>query len=206
MPPFPSSSLNRRWGVAFLLALLLSAGAVAGAAPAAPRPLSGCGVLELEQPLPPEGGPLVLYREPGLDRIGERQLSSLPRLAGGAGELLVAVTARKGGWTQLSYDEAGREGWVQQGRAWRYLSWEEFLPGRRVRVLPGLKKGLYALRSAPDDQAPERGGVSRDQAVRVLATEDDWARLEAPAGWVRWRDADGRLTISLQESFSSENR
>lgn len=172
--------------------------ASAQAAPPRPRPYSGCGVLALV-PEPGEGrGTLPVYQEPGLFRMAELAPSALPRLSGNDREPLLAVSARRGGWTRLAYDDAGREGWVEQARAWRYLSWPEFLPGRSLRVLPGLKKGLYLLRSEPREGAAEAGGVARDQEVRVLQVDGDWVRLQAPAGWFRWRDADGRLTVSLQ--------
>ena len=180
-----------------LLLLLLSGGA-AHPAPPAPRPYGGCGVLALKLWPGAEPARLTLYREPGLLRIAEYDPAALPRLAGSAAEPLLAADARKGGWTRLAYDDAGRQGWLEQARGWQYLSWQEFLPGRTVRVLPGMKKGLYLLKSGPDESAAPIATVNRDQQVRVLQVEDDWARLQAPSGWFRWRDGDGRLTVSLQ--------
>lgn len=164
------------------------------AAPPAPRPYSGCGVLELKG----GAGSLALYREPGVQRIKETTPALLPRLSGDDKEPLLAAGARRGGWIRLSMDDAGREGWLEERRGWQYSSWREFLPGRTVRVLPGLRKGWYALRSMPGEAGSEIGAVSRDRSVRVLEVATDWARLEAPAGWFRWRDGDGRLTVSLQ--------
>jgi len=65
-----------------------------------------------------------------------------------------------------------------------------------VRVLPGMKKGLYLLKGEPREAAAQKGSLNRDQTVRVLRIEEDWAELEAPGGWFRWRDGDGRLTVS----------
>lgn len=165
------------------------------------RPYSGCAVLSLEPQPGGERATVVLYQEPGLARIGEVDASLLPRLAGSATEPLVAVSARKGEWVRLSYDDAGRDAWVKQERSWRYLPWQEFLPGRRVAVLPGLKKGYYAVRNDPSDSAAQTAVVKRDQEVRVLRVEEDWALLEAPSGWFRWRDNDGRLTVSVQREL-----
>jgi hypothetical protein len=140
--------------------------------------------------------PIGVYAEPGLQRISELAIPSLPRLGGLQQEPLVAVTACKGGWVRLAYDDAGREGWIKLLRSWEYLPWQEFLPGRMVRISPGMKKGCYSLRGRPDEGSTGRGTLTRDQPARVLQVEDDWARLQAPSGWFRWRDGDGRLTVS----------
>lgn len=180
------------------LLLLIFCTSAALAAPPRPRPYSGCGVLMLKPDPTTEKSRIVLYQEPGLLRVAELEPSLLPRLAGSPVEPLLAVSARRGGWTRIAYDDAGREGWIEQPRAWEYLTWQEFLPGRLLRILPGMKKALYAVRSEPREEATENGTVTRDQAVRLLQVEGDWARLQAPSGWFRWRDGDGRLTVSLE--------
>ena len=182
---------------AILLVLLVLLTVAAQAAPPRPRPYSGCGVLALSPEPGADRVPLVVYQEPGVARLAELDGSALSRLAGDGRQPLVAVSARRGRWTRLVYDEAGREGWIDQARAWQYLSWQEYLPGRWLRILPGMKKDGYALRSGPGAPGPEVGNLSRDQAVRVLQVENDWVRLQAPAGWFRWRDGDGRITVSL---------
>lgn len=189
--------MRRPLFLTLLFSLLVAA--TAQGAPPRPRPYGGCGVLALKPDAGAERPLLVLYQEPGLLRLAELEGGALPRLAGSASEPLVAVSERRGGWTRLAYDDAGREAWIEQPRAWQYLPWREFLPGRLVRILPGLKKGWYLVRSEPREEAPESAPLSRDQEVRVLQVEGDWARLEAPAGWFRWRDGDGRLTVALRE-------
>jgi hypothetical protein len=177
------------------LALLALCTAAAQAAPPAPRPYGGTGVLAL-RPIPaPEAARVAVYAEPGLQRILEADIPALPRLAGDQQEPLVAVGATRGGWLRIAYDDAGREGWVEPPRSWEYRPWTEYLPGRLVRVLPGMKKVLYVLRGEPREAGPEQGALVRDQQVRVLQVEEDWARLQTPAGWFRWRDGDGRLTV-----------
>lgn len=179
------------------LALLLILCGTALSAPAAPRPYAGCGVLTLKGGgLAPES--LLLYQEPGVNRIAEKSTTSLPRLALDAGAPVLAASARRGGWTRLFLDDAGRQGWLDEARGWEYASWQEFLPGRTVKLLPGLRKGWYALKASPGGGGAELAMLNRDQLVQVLQVEGDWARVEAPAGWFRWRDGDGRLTVSLQ--------
>ena len=181
----------------FLFLLLLSLVVpAAAAAPPRPRPFSGSGVILAAAPESAGAGTLLLYQEPGLLRLAELEAGKLPRLAGSDNDPLLAVTARKGRWTRIAYDDAGREGWLEAPRSWHYLPWEEFLPGRSVRILPGMKKGFYAVVGEPSEKGAPAGTVLRDQEVRVLRVEGEWARLEAPSGWFRWRDADGRLTVS----------
>jgi hypothetical protein len=178
-----------------ILSIVLAAGSALGAPP---RPESGWGVLAIKPEPGSERNVVVLYQEPGVQRLGEVDVAKLPRLTGSESEPVVSATARKLGWTRLSYDDAGREAWVETRRSWRYQPWDEFLPGRTVRLLPGMKKVLYAVRSRPADAAAEMAALRRDQEVRVLRVEADWALLEAPMGWLKWRDGDGRLTVALQ--------
>lgn len=185
------------------VSLLLAAGA-AHPAPPAPRPYSGCGVLALMLSAGAERSLLPLYEEPGVHRIAQLPGSALPRLAGSSEEPLVSASARRGDWIQVAYDDAGRQGWLQPARDSDYLPWREFLPGRQVRILPGMKKGYHAVKSSPGDGSSEMSALTRDQPVTVLQVEDDWARLQAPQGWFRWRDGDGRLTISLLETKGAE--
>jgi hypothetical protein len=182
-------------GILFFLALSLPA----QGAPVKPRPYGGLGVLSLTE------APLVIYAEPGVQRIRELLASQLPLLARNDQELLLPAAGRKGGWLRIAYDEAGREGWIEPRRSWHFLLWEEFLPGRAVRLLPALTKGLYALRGTPDDRGELKGTLTRDQTVRIVAVSDGWARIRTPEGWFRWRDGDGRLTV-LPAAIPLENR
>ncbi|WP_246043864.1 SH3 domain-containing protein [Geomonas edaphica] len=179
------------------LLLALTAGAAAGAPPAL-RPYSGSGVLMVQDAPGREPGTVPLYREPGVERLTELAPFSLPHLFGAPDSALVAVYERRRGWSRVALDDAGRQGWVQDDRSWRYIAWREFLPGRSVRVLPGMKKEWYQVKSAPGAAGSAAGAVARDQRVRILEVEEAWARLENPAGWMRWRDPDGRLTVATE--------
>ncbi|WP_239026906.1 SH3 domain-containing protein [Geomonas oryzisoli] len=185
---------------AFLISALLMAGAASAALAAlpAPRPYSGCGVLILRQGAGWQPESLPLYREPGVQRVTETTPQALPRLAGDDTEPLVAASERRGGWVRVALDEAGRQGWLEKARGWEYREWRDFLPGRTVRLLPGLKKEWYQLRLAPGGEASPAPPLSRDRELKVLEVAKEWVRVEAPAGWLRWRDPDGRLTVSLK--------
>jgi len=186
----------------YLLSLLaLLACLPVQAAPLKPRPFSGIGVLTLAQK-----APLVVYAEPGVQRIAEFSPSQLPLLARSNQELMLSTAGAKGGWLRIAYDEAGREGWIETDRSWRFLPWDDFLPGRAVKLLPALKKGLYVVRGGPGEGGELRGTLNRDQTVRVLAVNREWAQIESPPGWFRWRDGDGRLTVALEGALSSEKR
>ncbi|MBU5614308.1 SH3 domain-containing protein [Geomonas azotofigens] len=185
---------------AFLICALFLAGAATAALAAlpVPRPYSGCGVLILKQGAGWQPESLALYQEPGVQRVADTTPQALPRLAGDDAEPLLAANERRGAWVRVALDEAGRQGWLAQARGWEYREWRDFLPGRTVRLLPGLKKEWYQLRLSPGGEASTLAPLSRDREVRVVEVEKEWARIEAPAGWLRWRDPDGRLTVSLK--------
>lgn len=184
------------------------------AAPAKPRPHSGDGILII-RPLPSMGDEpccsLPLYREPGVERVAEVKGNELPSLApalqGRIGEFTAAVTGKKGDWLHIIYDDAGREGWLENSRSWEYAAWNTFLKGRAAKVLPGLRKELYLLRRDPSPAAPQIETLSRQKNLRIIEIRDDWALVLvdlAAYGWLRWRDNDGRFTISLDEKFDPQ--
>jgi hypothetical protein len=178
----------------------------AGGAPQ-PRPFTGLGVVVIRPFIPERAAELAaipLYREPGVGRIAERAAGAIPGLSPvlnlPAGTYPVAVMGKKGNWLRIAIDDAGREGWVEMARWWEYLPWDDFLKGRIARLLPGLKKGEYALRSEPGETAPQSATLSGRENLRLIEVRDDWAlAVAAPAvtGWLRWRDGDGRFQISL---------
>ena len=177
------------------------------AAPKPPRPEAGIGVLLVRPALADrDGAPpaLVLYREPGVGRLGEWSAPSLPLfpLPVGDGDLYpLAVVMKRGEWFRVAYDEAGRSGWVERQRNWSFLSWEEYLKGRSARLLPGLRKPYCILRSEPTGQAPELRTLSPSNALRIVEVAGDRARVLldlSVIGWLQWRDEDGRLLIGLR--------
>ena len=169
------------------------------------RPYSGAGVLTvpLFADIPDDfADPLLLYHEPGLGRLGGLDLARVPRhewLFGVDRERLqLVVTARKGKWSQVVYDDAGREGWFAQQRFGYFQAWDSFLKGRIAYLLPGLQKRYYQF-FRQGYAVPV--AVTAAQNFKVIMVEGDWAvALQEPnqLGRLRWRDEDGRLLIGLQ--------
>ena len=193
--------------ILIILAILLIP-AISFSAPLKPRPLAGIGLLRLT-PLPLQNGPavksIVLYREPGIGRIIEMDISDLPSLLpalkGDTGEILLSVTRKHGEWVKVIYDDSGREGWLHMARHWQYQPWDTFLKGREVRLLNGLRKNFYQLHATPVAKAPSTGTLTRRESLRVVDVQDNWILVLvdlASSGWLRWRDDDGRLMISVE--------
>jgi hypothetical protein len=189
-----------------LLLLLLLISPADGALPK-PRPYSGSGLLLIPTASlhhPETATRLVLYREPGIGRITEMTAAELPLLVqvlgATAGEYPVAVMATKGAWLNIAYDDAGRQGWIELEGRWHYTPWEEFLQGRAVRLLPGLKKSAGTLRSEPSSTAAELATLSQAGASRAELIQGDWLRIRIDpqtSGWLRWRDESCRFLVAL---------
>lgn len=193
--------------LAIIITLLFCFPTVGGTAPPKPRPDAGQGVLMISsfsQGEADEKGGLVIYREPGIARLGEFPYSRLPGLAqivgNVAGEIPLAALARKREWVKIAYDDASREGWIRMERSWHFEPWESFLKGRTARLLPGLRNGYSVLRREADDGAPEIATLTQQSRFKIMETRGDWAQIKVSfdvSGWLRWRDADGRFLISV---------
>ncbi len=172
------------------------------------RPLSGNGLLTIAYSLGSTGGaslPLSLYQEPGTVRFAEIDASELPSLStvlkSNPSELQLAVTRKKAGWIRVVYDESGREGWLAMDRRWVYQPWDRYLKGREVRLMAGLRKEFYALRTAPSSIAPTVETLPRQKGMRAIEVSDAWMLVIVDlsvSGWIRWRDEDGRFLISVE--------
>jgi hypothetical protein len=193
-----------RIGLLALLLLLLPLMA-AGAQPHL-RPLAGIGFIGPQSflhDISPEQ--LVLYREPGIGRLPEHDITEFPLLNQANNSTIpgirLAVTGRKGEWVRVIYDDAGREGWITPPRHWGYHPWDRFLKGREVRLLSGLKKELYLLRPEPDPDTRASVTIERRQRMRVIEVMGDWMLVVidlSGTGWLRWKDDDGRLLIEVE--------
>jgi hypothetical protein len=148
--------------------------------------------------------PLPLYEEPGLSRLGTLNPARIPRydwIFGSAPAAPLIVTARKGPWLRVAYDDAGREAWLNPVRPGAFQSWDFFLKDHVSRLLPGLQKRYYQLYQLPGKTvvAP----LTARQFLKVLRLENDWAMVlsdQNSLGWLRWRDEDGRLLIGVSSA------
>ena len=170
-------------------------------------PNAGIGLLII-RPFSPdrasENSSMTLYNYPGVKRIAEVKNEVIPELhpvLDPAPEAYaVGVTGKKGNWLKIAYDDAGREGWVKMERCWAYTPWESFLKGRSAALLPKLRKSSYQLRKDHSESSEPLITLSSLQKLQVVEIEGDWARVMVegiPSGWLRWRDQEGRLMISL---------
>lgn len=184
-----------------ILVIVSTASAAPGALPKM-RPYAGIGVLHLpvSNSVPAETTPL--YEEPALSRLGEFNRSKTPSYdwifgATPAAQLLI-VTARKGSWLRVVYDDAGREAWLKPTRQMTFQTWELFLKGNLSHLLPGLHKKYYQLFQEPGDATA--ASVTIHQPFKVLQLENEWAMVlidQISLGWLRWLDDDGRLIIGI---------
>ena len=208
--------MRRHAGAILLLLLFLDLFALSlQGAPIPPRPYTGSGLLLIRQTPRQAGGlpaPLVFYREPGIGRIAEKSPDRLPLLhkvlVPAPGDFPAAVLGRKGNWLLLAYDEGGHTGWIEKSRSWEDIRWREFLPGRTIQLLPGLKKDHAVLRREPRSDAGELTPLSPADAFRVEEVQGDWLRVSShtvASGWLRWRDDSGRFLIALPQGQRGSN-
>jgi hypothetical protein len=185
-----------------LLSLMAGNSFAAASPPNKMRPYSGIGVLLLKNAIGEQVEPFPLYEEPGLARLGSLNQENLP----GAGWIFgtshtaipLVVTARKGAWLRVVYDDAGREAWLNPLRSGEFQTWELYLKGHMASVLPGLQKKYLQLYQKPNRN--ELNSLTPRQLFRVLQIEGDWAMVlyeQNLLGWLRWRDEDGRLLIGV---------
>lgn len=171
------------------------------------RPYAGVGILQLNV-TPSDrlsAEPLYLYEEPALSRIGPLNTARPPSqewiFGSGSQVMSLIVMARKGTWLLVTYDDAGREAWLAPGRQGHFQSWDAFLKGQALRMLPGLQKRFYQLCKQPG--ADVMFSVTPKQIFRVLRVDGDWLMVmvdQKNLGWLRWRDDDGRLLVGLEQA------
>lgn len=187
--------------IVLLLVLVISGSGFAAPLPRM-RPYTGIGVVVF----PGFGDSqnqnlqLQLYEEPGLSRIGLLNSSSLPGNEWVFGQSEMAapliVSARKGVWLRVFFDDAGREAWINPENKGQFHSWEEFLRFNTGRMLPALKPQLYQLLQTPGGKLLTT--LTPKHVFKVLKLENSWGMVltdQGQIGWVLWRDGDGRLTI-----------
>jgi len=196
--------------VSLLLSLLLLAAVVSNATAALPmRPYSGIGVLRITQASLMDG--LHLYEEPGLMRSGALKPTDIQQLTAwlfGAGDdLYLLVTTRKGDWLRVERDDAGREAWLHTPRRGSYSPWEQFLKGKTISFLRNAPKKQLQVYAQPG--AVQGNPVTHANPMKVIMVQGDWSYVlfdKTSAGWIRWRDHDGRLLVGLTPAAPPESR
>lgn len=197
-------AVSGRFLTCFLLLMLLGVTASVGRAASPPRmrPYTGIGLVAFSRTdlLPGRDFQLPLYEEPGLSRVGlldRTRLSGNEWIFGLKEELLpLVVSARKGDWLRVFYDDAGREAWIDPQKSGHFQSWEHFLKLQSSRMLPGLPQQYYHMLLKPGGKL--LATLTQKQSFRVLKLENAWGMVlteQSQIGWVRWRDDDGRLTV-----------
>jgi hypothetical protein len=166
------------------------------------RPYVGIGVLLLPIATSEPDDPLLLYEEPALLRLGELHRKKMPALdwifGANTAERLLIVMSHKAAWLRVSYDDAGREAWLNPSRKMTFQTWDLFYKGHISRMLPGLQKKYYQVFQQPDSLPVAT--LTANQPFKVLQLENDWAMVlvgQDLLGWLRWRDEDSRLLIGI---------
>lgn len=188
-----------------ILCLLLAVIPVTSRATVKMRPYSGIGVLQLSSIGVTDQIPL--YDDPGIARCCRLELSAIKELNawlfGAEQEPFLLVTAHKGNWVEVELDDAGRTGWVRPERRWTYQTWEQFLKGRLILFLRNSPKKQIQVVASPGTK--EGTSLTTRQPMKVILAQGDWAYVllnQSSAGWIRWRDHDGRLLVGFDTSVA----
>lgn len=196
--------------VTLLISLLLPAIFVMPTFAALPmRPYSGIGVVRINTTGLTDN--LPLYDEPGLVRNGILKPTAIQELTswlfGLDNGLYLLVTARKGDWLRVASDDSGREAWLQAPQRWSYTPWELFLKGKLIAFLRNAPKKLQLVHTTPGTVT----GIplATSTPMKVIMVHGDWCYVlfdKTNAGWIRWRDHDGRLIVGLAQISSTQSR
>lgn len=187
-----------------LIILILFVSTTAALAAAKMRPYSGIGVLQISSLTVTDT--IQLFDDPGITRCCKVDTSVIKRLNswlfGDDQPPSLLVTARKGEWLEVEHDDAGRTGWIMQERRWSYTPWEQYLKGKLIVFLRNSPKNQIQVVSRPG--AGKGAPITTRQPMKVIMAQGDWTYVlldQSSAGWIRWRDGDGRLLIGFETSL-----
>jgi len=110
------------------------------------------------------------------------------------------VTSKKGDWLRVIYDESGKEAWLKHPSRAKFQLWDSFLKGQSASLMIGLQKKYYQTSQQPGLVAS--GALAARQIFRVIKVDGDWTMVmlnKDTLTWLRWRDEDGRILISLEQ-------
>jgi hypothetical protein len=184
------------------LGTVMAASSAMAASPPRMRPYTGIGVVVFPgiDATQKQNLQLQLYEEPGIVRLNVLNSSALTGNewifdpSEGAAPLI--VSARKGEWFRVFFDDAGREAWINPHNIGQFQSWEQYLKLRTGRMLPALQPKYYHLLQQPGGK--QLVTLTPKLLFRVVRLEKTWAMVltdTGQIGWVRWLDDDGRLTV-----------
>jgi hypothetical protein len=191
--------MNSRHLVILLLMVMFTA-LSANAAPSRMRPYAGIGLLILNAESN-DTAKLPLYSEPGMSRSSDfagGRIIGNDWVFGTRGVMPLVVSARKGTWLRVVYDDAGREGWLNQENSGQFVNWEAFLKQRPARLLAGLQAQYYQLLQRPAGKLSAT--FTARSVFKVLKVDNNWAMVvsgSSQIGWLRWVDDDGRLLVGF---------
>ena len=191
---------------AFLIVIVVGFYGLSGFAATPPlmRPYTGIGLVVFSKldNMSMRELPMLLYEEPGLLRVGALNSSRLPGndwIFGIHEETPpLIVSARKGDWLRVVYDDSGREGWIAPQRWSHFQAWEQLLKLQTGHLLPGLQTQYYQLQLEPGGK--KIATLTSKNVFKVLKVESNWCLVmigQAQIGWLRWRDEDSRLLVGL---------
>lgn len=190
--------------ILIVIALGMTSAASYAAASPRMRPYTGIGLVVFSKPADAQNRELHLpmYEEPGLSRIGmlvTTKLSGNEWIFGLREEIPpLIISARKGEWLRVYYDDAGREAWIDPQNKARFQTWEQYLKLQTSCMLPGLQSHYYHLQQQPGGR--KLATLTPRQMFKVLKLENSWGMVltdQAQIGWVRWRDDDRRLLVGV---------
>ena len=195
-----------RYVIVCLVVLVVTLASSSGFASPLPRmrPYTGIGLVVLSWTDSAISQGIPLYADPGLLRVANLNRAGLTGndwIFGGtetASPLI--VSARKGDWLRIYYDDAGREAWLNARYDGNFQSWEQFLKLRMGHMLPGLQSHYYRLLEQPGGRFLMTLGPKR--MFKIIKLEDRWSMVltdQEQIGWLRWRDDDGRLLVGVEQ-------
>ena len=167
------------------------------------RPYAGRGLLII--PAAPLSVDAIIYEYPGVRRKGTIPVAELPSLSPAislkGGEIAVATVAVREGYVRVAMAPSGEAQWLELRPTWRTIPWERFLTGRSIRLPAGLRESASRLRESPSETGAVLGTASAGSSLVVSEIRDDWAQVLSKGtllGWLRWRDGDGRLLVTVE--------
>ena len=157
---------------------------------------------------PSDATAAVTFREyPGARRLESvaKALAELPSLSPAVsapgGGLVLALLSLREGYARVALSPSGQTGWIQVRPGWQIAPWERFLPGRTVRLRGGVRDAARQLHRTPAETGEVTGSVPTSSPLTAAEVRDDWLLVrsgDTATGWLRWRNGDGRLLVTVE--------